>query len=477
MNILFPVSECVPFAKTGGLADVAGALPQSLVLLGHTVHVVMPFYRQVQNTSMEIIDTGECLQVPVGNELIEARIHRTRLSENGPVIHFLKNDALFFRDALYRGYDDNDKRFVFLSRGALELGKHLKKQWDIVHCHDWHTGLVPVMLKTFYQDTTAFHKTKSLVTIHNLAYQGHFSKAAMQLAQLPWELFHPDGLEFYDGLNFLKAGLVYADWISTVSRTYAREIVLPEMGCGLEGVLAARQAKLSGIVNGIDYTVWDPARDQSLPTQYAAASLLKKQAVKHALLDRARLLPIEHAPVIGMITRLDDQKGLDIFANALEQLMQLEIQIVILGTGEQKYHNLLLQAKSRYPRKLSVNLEFNNDFAHLIYGGTDMFLMPSKYEPCGLGQLISMKYGSIPVVRRIGGLADTVQEFDGKNGTGFSFVHYSSSALYRVIARALDTYHNQSTWQIVVNNAMNQDYSWDRSAGDYVALYNSMIQK
>lgn len=478
MKILFPTSECVPFAKTGGLADVAGALPVALEKLGHEVHVVMPLYQHVRNSGVPFHSTKIRLHVPVANNLLTADVFDTQLPDSNTTVHLIQYGPYFNRVELYRtaegDYPDNHRRFAFFSRAVLELGKALGGSWDILHGHDWHTGLIPAYLRTLYRDEPAYARTRSLITIHNLAYQGVFPQEILGESLLPDSLFHPDGLEFWGRVNYLKAGLVYSDRINTVSPTYAREIQTPEMGCGLDGVLRARRDALSGILNGIDYSIWDPWTDPVIPIHFKKERLQRKQELKQQLLEDQRMFSLPDAPLLGIISRLDDQKGFDILAEVSEKLMQMNVQIVLLGTGTKRYHDLFLRLKAQYPRKLALNLTFDNQLAHLIYAGADMFLMPSHYEPCGLGQLISMRYGTVPVVRETGGLADTVANFDGRKGNGFTFSNYSGEALLIAIKRACETYQNQDAWRQIMRAGMECDFSWTQSAKTYVDLYETM---
>jgi starch synthase len=480
MNILFPVAECVPFAKTGGLADVAGALPQALARLGHDVRVVMPLYAHVRKSGVSLHKTKHSVLIPIGNDHVKSEVWETKSTEKEPKIYFLHEDAFFDRPELYRspsgGYPDNDRRFLFLCRGALELGKHLGIPLDVVHCHDWHTGLIPAYLKTLYAQESVYKKTRSVFTIHNLAYQGHFPKETFALTELPDSIFTHKGVEFYGGINFMKAGLVYSDWVTTVSPTYAKEIQSKEYGYGMEGVLQARKAELTGILNGLDYSVWDPEQDSHTNHSYSAAQPEDKAKVRETLLAKIGLHAIEKAPIVGMITRLDDQKGCNIIAEVIDKLMEQNLQLVILGTGDKKYHELFLRLKAKYPRRLSLHLEFNEALAHLIYAGADMFLMPSKYEPCGLGQLIGMRYGTIPIVRQIGGLADTVVDYGKGKGTGFAFKEYTGLALLKAIKRACEVFVDKKAWKQLLQNAMTQDFSWDHSAREYERLFKKIIE-
>ncbi len=480
MNILFPVSECVPFAKTGGLADVAGALPNALRALGHDVTVVMPLYRQVKKVVPHLEPTGLVVEAQVGRETIMGKVLKNTMGPEGCPIYFIQQDNYFDRPELYQtregDYPDNDKRFIFFDQAVLALGRKLSAHWDIVHCHDWHTGLIPVYLKTLYRQDPVYRDCKSLMTIHNLAYQGVFTKNSFELTRLPPALFAPSGVEFWGNLNFLKAGLMAADKINTVSKTYAQEIQRADYGCGLEGVLKFRQKDLSGIINGIDLGAWNPETDRHLPVKFGYSQWEKKALMKAALLEEMHLFPKPHVPVLGLITRLDDQKGLDILASVMEKLMNMQVQLVMLGTGAQKYHDLFWALKGKYPAHIAVNLTFDNAMAHRIYAGSDMFLMPSKFEPCGLGQMISMRYATVPVVRRTGGLADTVINFNGHEGNGFTFEPYQGEALLALIKFAVQFYQDKVAWQRLMRNCMECDFSWSRSAEQYETLYRQMLE-
>jgi starch synthase len=478
MKILFPVSECVPFAKTGGLADVAGALPRALAKLGHDVYLVKPLYRQTRNAGVGLNSTNLKLRVPLGGQVLTAEVWEAQLPTNGVQHYFIQYDPFYDRSELYRNaegdYPDNDRRFAFFCRAVMELGKVLGQSWDIIHCHDWHTGLIPVYLKTLYAHDAVYKKCKSLMTVHNLAYHGLYPASALEATGLPASVFTADGVEFWGRLNFLKAGLMYADWINTVSPTYAREIQTSEFGHGLDGVLRFRKNELSGILNGVDYSVWNPQHDAFLPIHFQAHELERKEELKAELLEDQRLFPLEHAPLIALVSRLDEQKGLDILAEACDALLSMNVQMIVLGTGVRRFHEYLLHIKAKFARKLAVNLTFNDELAHRIYAAADMFLMPSRFEPCGLGQLISMRYGTVPVVRHTGGLADTVIEFDGVHGNGFVFHDYTGAALLTAVRRACTLYQDPAKWQLVVRNGMQADFSWERSAGEYHVLYHRL---
>lgn len=455
MKILYVSSEVVPFSKTGGLADVAGALPKALKAIGHDIRVYTPRYKNVKS------------------------------AETGFPVFFFEDQALFgSRENLYQlpggvDYPDNLERFAAFCQGAFLLLKQLSWKPDIIHCNDWQSALVIMYLKLKYKNDPSLQRIATVYSVHNLAYLGMFDKNQLPATGFGWEVFKQDGLEFWDHLALAKAGFVYADVINTVSGTYAREIQTPEYGCGLDGLLRARAHDLYGIVNGIDYDVWNPATDPNIPKRYSPATISLKAENKVELQRQNSLPQKKETPVIGMITRLADQKGFDILAGALEGIMKLGCQFVVLGTGDQKYHDLLNQLKKKYPDQLGINLKFDAMLAELIYAGSDMFLMPSRYEPCGLGQLISFKYGTVPIVRKTGGLADTVGDYNGKTGEGegFVFTDYTAKALLGAVRRAVDTYHKKMLWVPLQIKIMDLDYSWDASAKQYVGLYVKALAK
>jgi starch synthase len=479
MKIIFAASEATPFAKTGGLADVAGSLPPALASLGHDIRVVLPRYRQVDVSRHKLKSTASFF-IPVGAWQERCDVLES-VSSRGITVYFISNDIYFDRPELYgtgqADYPDNAERFIFFSRAILELCVALDLQPEIVHCNDWQTALVPLYLKQIYSRSTTFKKTRSIFTIHNLGYQGLFRHENMSLTGLGWDVFTPEGLEFWGQINFLKAGLVYADLITTVSRTYSREIQTPEYGCGLDGVLRSRSADLIGIVNGIDYDVWDPSRIHDIPQRFDASRLAGKKICKKKLLTRLGM-PDADSPIVGMVTRLVDQKGLDIMTEALPEIMSLGIQLVVLGTGDEKYHRILRDAASRYPGRMRVLLQYNDGLAKTIYAGCDLFLMPSQYEPCGLGQMIALRYGAVPLVRKTGGLADTVIDYNLKTGrgTGFVFEEYSAPALVDCFRRALEVFSYEKKWKRLMQTGMKQDMSWERSAKEYVNAYRKALQ-
>jgi starch synthase len=484
MRVLFVTSEAVPFAKTGGLADVAGAIPKCLRQGGQDVAIALPYYREVRQQFADAVeDTGLRLTVPVGTKRPEARILKGQHPEADVPVYFVQNASYFDRQGLYGtaqgDHRDNCERFVFFCRAVLDSLEALGGAPDLVHCNDWQTALIPVYLKTLYADRPQ-GQAGCLLTLHNLAYQGLFPKAQFPLTGLPAKLFTMQGLEFYGEVNLLKGGLLYADALNTVSPTYAKEIQDPDLGCGLDGVLRERGEELYGILNGVDYTVWDPATDPLIEANYAPDDLRGKAICKRALQAECGL-PIEDVPLLGIISRLADQKGLDILAKAMDRLMALDVQLVLLGTGEARYHALFQRLARQYPSKFSAHLTFDNPLAHRIEAGADMFLMPSRYEPCGLNQLYSLKYGAVPVVRKTGGLADTITNCTpsslGKGtANGFSFRSVAPKALVAAVGRALKLFPHQRRWERLMRTGMLQDWSWSRSAAQYLELYQEILR-
>ncbi len=483
MKIIFVTSEMVPYAKTGGLADVCGTLPKELADLGHEVCVGMPRYKKIDTTKFGLKKVVEGLEVPLGSEKKFARVYTTVHQEKVEV-YFIDSTEFFGRDELYGtpqgDYPDNDRRFIFFQRAALEFFRITNFKPDIIHCHDWQTGLIPVYLKTLYKSDSFFKRTKSFFTIHNLAYQGNFPPDTLPTTGLGWEEFHMERLEFYGKASFLKGGIVYADVVTTVSERYAEEIQTKEFGCGLEGVLKKRKADLYGIINGIDLEEWNPETDQDIAANYSLGNLDKKQVNKEALQKENKLEASPDIPLFGMISRLADQKGFDILAPILGDFAtKLDAQFVLLGTGDEKYHVLLRQEMKKYSKRFGINTLFDNKMAKRIYAGSDIFLMPSYYEPCGLGQLISLRYGTVPLVRETGGLADTVTDFNSKTseGTGFVFKEYKSQALFKTIERAIQVFKDKKAWRELIKRGMKCDFSWKASAKKYIDLYQQAEKK
>ena len=486
MKVAFVSSEVVPFSKTGGLADVAGALPKFLAQLGHQVTIFTPLYSGIRKR-FKPRKAKKPIAVPVGSDTVEGAIYRGKLPDSKVKVVFIANDRYFDRDGLYGDeggdYPDNCSRFVFFSRGVLEAMRALKFKPDIIHSNDWQSGLIPVYCRVGYDEGEPFSAAPHVFTIHNMAYQGLFWHWDIPLTNIGWEHFNYKELEFYGKINFLKGGIVFADTITTVSPTYAKEIQSDEeLGAGLHGVLSDRSQDVFGVLNGIDYTVWNPETDKLIPSTYSIKNLSGKAACKRELQKEAGLPPKPDVPLVGMITRLADQKGLDLIADGIDEMMADQLQFVLLGTGLEKYHVLFEQVAKRYPQKAGIFLKFDNRLAHMIEAGADMFLMPSRYEPCGLNQMFSLKYGTVPIVRETGGLADTITDATDANvkaGTanGFSFEPYETAALLEAIGRALDAYADKACWSKLVAVGMAQDWSWARSAREYVKLYEHTLKK
>jgi starch synthase len=476
MKILIASAEVVPFAKTGGLADVAGALPKALSSLGHDVKVIMPKYKMIDNGKFDLDKIYDGIEVEIAGRKEFADVYEGAIPGTDVTVYFIANEKYFGRDGLYQDkgvdYPDNCERFSFYCRAAMEVMKKIGWKPDIIHANDWQSALIIMYAKTLYKDDPFFAHAASVYSTHNMGYQGTFPSDQLPITGLGREYFNPDSLEFYGKIALTKAGFVYADIINTVSPTYAHEIQTAEFGYGLEGLIQSRKKDVYGIVNGIDYELWDPATDTNIAVKFNPKRFSLKEVNKRSL-QAKNGLPQTYVPVIGIISRLADQKGFDILAQAIEGIMQMNLQIILLGTGEPKYHELFKEMKKKYPDHLGLNLGFDAALAQLIYAGSDMFLMPSRYEPCGLGQLISYKYGTVPIVRKTGGLADTVT--DGK--TGFVFEEYSAAALLDAIKRAVDAYKDRNKWQALAVHDMGLDYSWNASAKKYVELYEKAVEK
>lgn len=483
LNILFVSSEVAPFAKTGGLADVASALPKAMFDLGHDFRVIMPKYGVINErkfTLREVIRLKDIV-IPMGNRAFVASVKSAFLPNTKVQVYFLDYKPYFEREDLYtdpnthQDYPDNAERFAFLCYGVIETLKLLHWEPHVIHCNDWQTGLIPLLINTTYRNNPFLQKSRTLFSIHNLAYQGNFPASILPTIGLSQELFFPgSNVEFWGQFSYLKTGLMYSDMLSTVSPTYAQEIQSgSESGCGMEGILSARSADLVGILNGIDYDTWNPETDEIIPYKYSCNNSAGKLQNKKVLAEKNNLEFNPDIPMIGMISRLADQKGFDLVADTIEQMMGFNLQMIILGTGEEKYHRLFLSLAKRYPGKIAVNLRFDNEMAHLIIAGADIFLMPSRFEPCGLTQLYSLRYGTVPVVRRTGGLADTVLDVNdsSENGNGFVFDEYDGQKMIKAIQRALEAYQDQKLWSKISKKGMRQNHSWSASAEEYVKLY------
>lgn len=489
LNILFLSSEVDPFAKTGGLADVSSALPQAIKELGHEIRIMMPRYRFISERKFKLHDIIRLkeIHVPIGKNFEVGNVKSSFISnlKEKVQVYFLDNANYFGRDGIYQSpvgkkdYKDNDERYIFFCRGVLETLKRLGWQPDIIHCNDWQTGIVPVYIKTLYSSDEFFKSIKTVFTIHNMAYQGAFTTESFEKSGLPKSVFRPEGAEAYGKFNFLKTGLYYSDSITTVSERYAEEICTSdEYGAGLNGLLTKRKKDLKGILNGIDYQIWNPVADEYIYRKFDIKSIDAKLDNKKALLNRFNIPYKEGVALIGGISRLVEQKGFDLVLEILDEMMKLNIHFILLGSGEKAVEKKFETLQKKYPHQMGVFFGFDNELAHLIEAGSDLFLMPSRYEPCGLNQMYSMRYGTIPVVRATGGLDDTVEDYaGGGKGTGFKFEKYDAKEMLKAIHRALKIYQQPEEWKKLMRNGMQKDFSWEHSAKKYVNLYKELLRQ
>ncbi len=479
MNILITASEAVPFAKEGGLADVVGALPKFLRARGHDVRVVMPRYYKVDRQRFQLREIPGALSVPMG---VIGQQHCGVLEGTLPgsdvPVYFLEHEHYFGRDSLYekdnQGFLDNDNRFIFLSRASLELCKMIRFTPDLVHAHDWHTAAVPLLLNTLYRQDPQLAQAASLLTIHNMQHQGSFYEGALDVLGVGWEHFNFLGLEMHNQVNLLKGGIYHATLLNTVSEGYAREIQTPEYGWGLEGVVRDRSAALSGILNGVDYQQWNPESDPHLAANYGAADLAGKGVCKRELQRALGLPERDEAPLIGMVSRLVKQKGIDVLAEALPRLLEMDIQLVLLGAGEPWAHFYFGDLAASHPERFACRIGYDDRLAHQIEAGCDFFLMPSAFEPCGLNQMYSLRYGTLPIVRATGGLDDSVENFDAgrRSGDGFKFRDLNAGALFDTVGWAVHTwYHDPQAIAVLRQNAMAKRFTWEEAAANYERLY------
>ena len=477
MKVLYVSAEVSPFAKTGGLADVAGSLPGALAAEGHDVRVVMPRYGQIK-AAMEY-RTDFPVNIRGRNEACIIREGRLESGEKGlpesVPVYFVDSYTYFGREGIYGFYDDGD-RFSFFCMAVLQMLPHIGFQPDVINCNDWHTGPICMLLKEKYSDDPFYKGIASVYTIHNLQYQGNFSRDFTMVFDLPGDVFTPQKVEFYGSFSFMKAGIVYADKINTVSEKYSDEIQTPEYGENMEGILRDRRNDLSGIVNGISYEAFDPETDKDIYENFGPDSLEGKKKNKTAL-QKELGLPVKDVPLLGIVSRLSGQKGFDLILNAAKELFKKDIQLVLLGTGDQYYADGFSRLMLEYPDKVSVRIAFSAVLAQRIYAGCDMFLMPSRYEPCGLGQIISLRYGTIPIVRATGGLAETILDYntDNSRGNGFSFTEFNEASFLDAVNRALEAYKDKDIWTEIVRNAITSDYSWERSAQKYLGVYQRAL--
>jgi len=478
MKVLYVASEVVPFAKTGGLADVAGSLPQALKEENVDIRVIMPKFGKIDpkyTNAMEHVYDGE-LDVAWRKKYVGL----DKYEKDGITYYFVDNQEYFGREGFY-GYDDDAERFSFFCRAVLNLLPVMDFWPDVIHTNDWHAGLVNVLLKLEHMDDERYRDIRTLYTIHNLKYQGVFPKEVMSdVLGIDWKYFNNGDLEFYDAVNFMKGGIIYADYISTVSKTYAQEIQYEYFGEHLDGLLRSRQDTLFGIVNGLDYNVYNPSTDANLFETYDIDSRDRKADNKTELQNLLGLPNNRRTPMVALVSRLVSAKGLDLIVRMMDEILQHEdIQFVMLGTGDREYEEWFKGLEWRFPNKVSANIKFSNELAQRMYAAADIFLMPSDYEPCGIGQLIALRYGAVPVVRETGGLKDTVQQYDKytNEGNGFVFGDYNAHEMMYALKRALSAYENFEEWQHIVANAMNTDYSWKNSAKEYKELYRKLLEE
>ncbi len=480
MKVLMIASEAFPLARTGGLGDVVGALSRILVRLGTEVAVVLPAYKAILESQAPLEETAIRIMVPMAKAMIGGRILKTSIGGE-VLVYLIRSDRYFLRKELYGtsqgDYPDNAERFAFFCKASLELAERTGP-WDVIHCHDWQTALIPVLKKIQPDLRPEILSSKTLLTLHNLAFQGNFAASFWPLLNLDRQYFTPRHLEFYGNINWLKGGILFSDALTTVSKKYASEIMEPEYGFGLEGVIRDRRKDLHGILNGVDYLEWNPKIDPHLAKNYDATDLSGKESCKKELQQIYNLPAEASVPLAGLVARLAQQKGLDILADAMEELMRLDLQLVVLGTGERRYQELLASLAARYPKKLAAKIGFDNSLAHKVEAGADIFLMPSKYEPSGLNQMYSLAYGTIPVVRATGGLDDTIEDYNSSTGAGngFKFAAYSGAALLNAVKRALSVYPQKKAWRQLMANAMAGDLSWEKSAAEYLALYRRLTR-
>lgn len=476
LKVLYVASEAVPFVKTGGLADVAGSLPKELKQKGVDVRVVIPKYSGIKEeyrNNMEHIYDGE-----INVSWRKKYLGIDRYDYKDVPFYFIDNQEYFYREGYY-GYPDDVERFTFFCRAVLEMLPHIDFWPDVIHMNDWQTGLISVYLKLEHNEDVRYNKIKTVYTIHNLKYQGRFWKGYLpDVLGLDWKYFNNGDLEYFDDINFMKGAIVYSDKVTTVSRSYAKEIQDPYYGEGLEGMLQKRDADLSGIINGLDYEDYNPETDKYIFKNFDVHNAIAIKGDNKEQLQKKLGLPVNRKiPMIGMVTRLVEAKGLDLVTRILDELLEYEnVQFVILGTGDRQYEDWFKGLVWRYPKKVSANIFFNNELAHQIYAASDLFLMPSQYEPCGIGQLIALRYGTVPIVRATGGLKDTVEAYNNytQTGNGFSFNNYNAHELLFSIKRAIDGIADDRKYIHLVENAMTADYSWEESAKQYKELYNSL---
>ncbi|GJL77993.1 MAG: glycogen synthase 2 [Nitrospinaceae bacterium] len=482
LKILIAASEVYPYAKTGGLADIAGSLPKALKQLGHDVRVIMPKYQSVVKCPLGMHPVGLDVDVPIGGVQKKGFVFQGNLNGGIP-IYFVGNDTYYARDGIYGtshgDYPDNAERFAFFCRSVLEVCKSIRFQPDIIHCNDWQTGLVPAYLKTVYAKNRWFKNIRTLFSIHNLGYQGNFPSSELKTAGLPFSAYTPEGVEFYNHFSFLKAGLVYADLLNTVSPAYAKEIQTKAYGFKMDGVLRKRSKDLIGILNGVDTVEWNPALDPLIEQTYSPKSLKGKSVCKSRLADIFSLKINDKIPILSMVTRLSSQKGIELVIEAMDDILDEGAAFVMLGSGDARYEEYFLKMRKRFPGQVGTFIGFDETLAHKVLAGSDLLLMPSQYEPCGLTQMYSLQYGTVPVVRAVGGLQDSIKEFNGKTlkGTGFKFKKFEADFFARAVQKALSVFQKKRHWRRLMLNGMETNHSWDRAARKYNRAYLRALKR
>ena len=484
LKIVMIGAECVPFVKTGGLADVLGALPKALHDLGHEVKIILPKYSMIDSEKFGLKRFREGIKVWMGEGRLESCAVDVAFLENKIPVYFIENWSFFKRDGIYSDaysdFGDNPERFAFFTRAALQLCVDAEFKTDIVHAHDWHTALAPAYLKTWPWRGTALETAASVFTIHNIQYQGVFSKNHLGYTGISWEHFTPEKFEYYDNINYLKGGISFADKVTTVSPTYAEETKNSKLGVGLNGILQHKGENYLGILNGVDYNEWNPESDELIFKNFSRSELKGKQDCKENLQNTFNFESNADSPLIGVVSRLADQKGLDVLHDALQLILpKINFQFILLGSGDKRLEARYGHLAAQYPNRVGAYLGYNNELAHKIEAGSDFFAMPSRFEPCGLNQLYSLKYGTLPIVRDTGGLADTIEQYDQASGTGtgFKFNNLTKEALAETILWALDTwYHRKDHINKMINTAMSQDFGWERSAKQYADLYRDLVK-